>query len=391
MTITQFIEDFCPSEINISIYNEITCQNLQPGQRTQRQYCSPRYQRRFGAWSSPQKCKYISNIFKGRVYTPIILAPIADKERNLDDQPQTVKFACLDGQHRSCTIAKFINNEFGFTGKINGEIFNNTQFNKLPQALQRRFLLKCKIPVRIVEERGVDLAEIFIDINDGQPLNEQEKRNAINSYIAHWTREQSNKFEDVFKQISGASRGRMDDCVVISRIAKMVTEMTNESNPDTSCSSLTKFYKDGVGNDDYYNTDSLSYISNNFFTSLRTVARAHKNHHNSKIKTRFLFAYLIVHWSLNNAIKEHSINDEELFSFVQQIVTKLDSESNKQFVEDEENGTMESKSNYFHSYTNTVLDPARFSLFRDKICGSFGNNYDRLVSTIESMREKAAA
>lgn len=389
LTITEFIQDYCPTEINISTYNEITCENLLPGQKTQRQYCSPRYQRRFGAWSNVQKNKYISNIFKGRTYTPIILAPITDKERNLDDQPQTVKYACLDGQHRSCTITKFINNEFGFTGEINGEIFNNTQFNKLPQKFQRKFLLKCKIPVQIISERGLDLAKIFIDINDGQALNDQEKRNAINSYIAYWTREQSNKFEDVFKQVSGASRERMDDCVLISRIAKMVSSLENEDYDlaNTDSGNLTEFYEDGVGNDDFYNRNALNYVCNNFFTSLRSISRAHKNNHNSKIKARFLFAYLIVHWTLSKENKDHSISDEELYSFVSEVINKLDSESNKQLVKDEENGIIKPMNNYFHQYTRTIIDSARFSFFKKEIYNFFNNDCNILISIIEAKRE----
>lgn len=392
ITISEFIQDHCPIEINIETYNKATCEDppLRAGQSTIRQYCSERYQRRFGAWTTKQKCAYISNMFLGRVYTPIIIAPVSQRDRNLDDLTTNIKFACLDGQHRSHTIAEFINNDFGFTGTIKSQKYNNVQFSKMSDTIQRHFLLKCKVGLCKIEEKNIDLAQVFIDINDGSPLNDQEKRNAINTPIAAWVRRQSDDFRAVFRQISGINYERMEDCVLISRIASMVSSMKNNSDLSNGREALNVFYQSGVNNPRFYCDKSLSYISEEFLPNLKIVAADHKSRYNSKMKNRHLFAFMVVHTKLTESNKEHSIRAELLYDFCKELIASLDSVSHSKMVEDEEkygrnNLTM---GDYFHYNTRQIRDNTKFKHFMTDILGSFDNDFDKVIKQLETIQNE---
>ena len=392
ITISEFIQDHCPIEINIETYNEATCEDppLRAGESTIRQYCSERYQRRFGAWTTQQKCAYISNVFSGRVYTPIIVAPVSQRDKNLDDLKTNIKFACLDGQHRSHTIAEFINNDFGFTGTIKSQKYNNVQFSKMSDTIQRHFLLKCKIGICKVKENNIDLAQVFIDINDGSPLNDQEKRNAMNTPIAAWVRKQSKDFSVVFKQISGAKYERMDDCVLISRVACMISGIKNNSELSNDSKGLNDFYQAGINNPNFYCEEALSYITEEFMPSLKIVASSHKNNYNSKMKTRDLFGFMIIHMMLSEFGKEHSIRDEFLYDFCKELIASLDSASQSKMVADEEEYGRDNLTmiEYFHYSTRAVRDHSRFKHFISEILGLFDSDFDKLIEQLETLQSE---
>jgi hypothetical protein len=165
----------------------------------------------------------------GRVYTPIIVSPITTiEERNKEGLDLNIEFACLDGQHRSRTIAEFVNNDFGFTGTIKSKKYNNVQFSNLPEDVQDNFLFECEIHVCTIDKKGIDLAKVFTDIHKGTSLNDQEKRNAMNTPISEWVRTQAKDFSTIFEQIRGCKYQRMDDCALITRMATIITGIKNK-------------------------------------------------------------------------------------------------------------------------------------------------------------------
>ena len=392
INIHRFILDHCPMEINIDTYNRLTYVNppLTIGQSTKKQYCSERYQRRFGAWTTKQKCAYISNIFRSRVYTPIILAPVTGHDRDLDDLTMNIKYACLDGQHRSHTIAEFVNNQFGFTGTINGTKYNNTYFNKMSEHIQLHFLMRCEISICIIEERDIDLAQIFIDINDGQPLNDQEKRNAMNTPIAAWSRKQSKDFRSVFNQISKVQIERMDDCFLISRLVAFINGLKNDADLSNDSKALDNLYQSGVENQQFYDQKVFSYISSELLPSLRIVADECRSNHNSKIRTRDLFAFTLLHMKLSDFGKQHSIRAEFLFDYCKQLIATLDSNSANQMLKDEEKYGRDNLklTNYFYYNTTSIKTSNRAKHFVKDILNSFDDDFNKLIQRVENLQKQ---
>lgn len=387
-----FLRDYCPIEIKPETYNE----NARPRMKarlsahTKQMYCSSRYQRRNGAWSVRQKCRYIENVYRGRIYTPVIVAAVTDEDRNLDNLPRTVKYACLDGQHRSTAIAEFINNGFGFTGTIDGKVYNNIQFSKLDEDIQMQFLMECTIPVFEVDEEVKDLAGVFIDVNFGSPLNKQEMRNAISSYIASWVRRQSESFREVFNQVQGAKYDRMDDCVLIARIALMLTGFSNKQSMATSNADLDRYYN--LCEESEYNSNVLNYISSQLLPALKIVASSHKSNKNSKLKTRDLFAFVFIHSALSEHKPGHSISPDVLYSWCKETIENLDIQSTTQYVENERDLGREniSKHNYFHFATRNIQPHEHAKFFREAIFSSFGDQLDTLLDILEEKDSQAS-
>ena len=396
--ISEFIEKHCPMEINVETFNSITLSEppLNARQSTVRQYCSERYQRRFGSWTTKQKCAYISNIFLGRIYNPIHVMKVTPQDRNIDNLPMNIGFACLDGQHRSRTIAEFVNNDFGFTGTIKSQKYNNVQFSKMPPSVQNYFMRKCKVILCHIDHEDSNAAQAFIDINDGCPLNDQEKRNALNTPISGWVRKQSEDFKDVFKQIVGVKYERMEDCALITRMAIMITGLKENKETANDRSALNKFYNSGINDPDYYNDDVLSYISKELLPSLRLVARDHKSNYNSKMRTRAIFGFMVIHMFLSESNREHNIRAEFLFDYCKDLIGKLDSSSQSKMLKDEERLGRNNlqPSDYFHEYTNSVMTSAKFDSFVSGLLNSFDEDFEKLIDEIETLqseRESVAA
>ena len=386
-----FFRDYCPVEIKPESYNKNARPRIKArlSAHTKQMYCSSRYQRRNGAWSVRQKCKYIENVFRGRVFTPVIVANVTDEDRNLDCLPRTIKYACLDGQ-QSTAIAQFINNEFGFTGTINGEVFNNTPFSKLDDDIRMQFLMECTIPVFEVPEDVRDLASVFIDVNFGIPLNKQEMRNAISSYIASWVRSQSESFREVFNQVQGVKYDRMDDCVLIARIALMLTGLHNKESMATANADLDRYYN--LSEEDEYDSNVLNYISTELLPALKIVASSHKNNKNSKIKTRNLFAFVFVHAALAEHKPGHSISPDALYSWCKETIEDLDIKHTTKYVKDERRLGRDniSKNDYFHIATRNIQPHEQAKTFRKHIFSSFKNNLDNLVERLEEKDSQAS-
>ena len=345
-------------------------------------YCSPRYQRRNGAWSVSRKCRFIENIFKSRIPHSIVVAEISNRDRSLDGQPLTVQHACIDGQHRSNAILEFVSNQFGFTGIIAGNRYNNHKFSKLPLSVQSEFILNCEVPVYLTPETE-DLPRFFIDINSGAPTNRQEERNAIPSHISGWVREHSESFKEVFSQVSGAKYDRMDDCVLIARIALMLTGYHGNQSMATTNIALDDYYK--LSDESKYDSTVLNYISTELLPALKFIAASHKKNRNSKIKTRDLFGFVLIHNALSNYKPGHFINPDALYSWCKETIEDLDIQYTRKYIKDERKYGRNniSKINYFHYLTRNIQRHESVKTFREHIFSSFKENLDMLIDRLE--------
>ena len=110
------------------------------------------------------------------------------------------KYISLDGQNRTKQILRFFSNLVTISGEFldadnEPQRIQNTFFKDLESRLQDHLKTGCNVTVQTVEKATKDdLSRIFQALNDGQPLNDQEMRQATKTPVATWVRRQSQKY-----------------------------------------------------------------------------------------------------------------------------------------------------------------------------------------------------
>ena len=204
VTVAALIEDFCPINLSKEDYEIATLIEVDDDYRTKKLFFDPSYQRMYGSWDNDRKRKYIKSIFMNWIYTPIVFSELSEEARK--DQPKGIKYACLDGQHRTNAIAEFVSNKFGLKGLIkiddSEKEYENVLFKDLTPR-ERQIFLRKTVEVQIINLNSSEmkgsaqtLAQIFLAINDGAPLNAQEKRNAVQCDMSRWSRKCYEAYKD---------------------------------------------------------------------------------------------------------------------------------------------------------------------------------------------------
>jgi hypothetical protein len=117
------------------------------------------------------------------------------------------KYISLDGQNRSKHIERVINNSMTISGRLkdadgNFHDVENKFLKDMDQRLIDHITTICSIPVSIMkEETRYDASDLFQSLNDGVPLNDQEKRQSIGTPIADVVREIAEERKDISKRI----------------------------------------------------------------------------------------------------------------------------------------------------------------------------------------------
>ena len=126
-----------------------------------------------------------------------------DKSYFESAQERGIDYLNIDSNNRVTTIKLFVNDEFSMKpGKyeINGTIYEikkdvNDTYSTLSTALKIAFETASITIERIIEATREQLSDIFIRLNDGKPLNDPEKRNAIISDVANAIRDLASVYE----------------------------------------------------------------------------------------------------------------------------------------------------------------------------------------------------
>ncbi len=219
-------------------------------------------------WSDDDGRKYILSLNWGRAPQLIITADISSglkrsqTEMDLLGQSRYEKASkencdriSLDGQNRPAMLKRMFEDDLTLSGTFidaDGKELNveNKLFSKLPIRLQD------KLKDMEVREENLkdclysDLHNIFVQINSGVPLNDQEKRNAIDTYVSEFFREkaESEEFAGIWKKINGFS----DTDIKRSFDAEWTARAYIATLRDYNCSALdsrkiTEFYNLGKG------------------------------------------------------------------------------------------------------------------------------------------------
>ena len=240
-------------------------------------YYDPTFQRRV-VWKPENINKYFYSLTKGWTVTPIVVLEIEsciEHSETVGDQASVeyynsirskgYKYISLDGQNRTKHIEKVLSNLITITGEFfdgHGEKYTvvNKYLKDIDDKLHLHITRVCTTPVRIMTEATrSEACEIFRHLNDGEPLNEQEKRNSIATPIAEEVR-------TISKQRKGASEKMFHDKDICRMVddetyAKMLMTLIRKyringelkhKNYGLSKSEIDEFYKMGEG---YYNIE----------------------------------------------------------------------------------------------------------------------------------------
>lgn len=373
VTIAELVEDFCPTNLSKEDYKLATLKEVDDDYRTKKLFFDPSYQRMYGSWDNVRKRKYIKSIFMKWIYTPIVFSELSKEAKK--NQPKGVNYACLDGQHRTNAIAEFISNKFGLSGmiQIDGmeKNYNNVLFKDLTDR-ERAIFLRRTVEVQIIDPNKEDmknssqtLAQIFLAINDGAPLNSQEKRNAVQCDMSSWSRKcyENNKDFLVGKIYSDKHINRMAFHEYISKIylflkSFIISDATgqNRKYANLQDSNLDELYTSS------YRIDSLlsTFISKDLLSIMNSAGAAiHSIHHAKRLQKKDLWLltmlYSILVLEENKCLEDISENftGKLLWEFTQETFSALTASSRKKQIDlftklENEEITMEQyKTNHF--------------------------------------------
>ena len=197
-------------------------------------YLDPSFNR-WSCWNKVQKEQYALSLITGKAPSPIIFAnlqeclelSVPDSEdyiyfKNLIDQGY--EYIAIDGNNRTITIDEYLNDMVSIPhGKYEfstGTIVihkNNDLFSSHPERLKQ--YIEDHVTFNAIEycmATKSAISSCFININDGMPLNAQEKRNAILVNFAKEVRALRESYQDAYKNIykKGNKRYCMDEHIV---------------------------------------------------------------------------------------------------------------------------------------------------------------------------------
>jgi len=215
---------------------------------------------RNGCWDKAQESRYMTSLITGQAPSKIIVANIEDcLEHTIPDSIDHQYFTrwadagfdkiAVDGNNRTVTIDKYLAGDVKITHgeyHIAGNSFmihaGNDNFKTHLKALKDHIRDNVTVAVceYIVAKRS-DLSELFININDGFKLSDQELRNAVLVPYADHVRNLSAEYLKAFKYIfrKGNSRLKVDEQIVLLSVFN-----TFGANSDISKKSKDNAYAD---------------------------------------------------------------------------------------------------------------------------------------------------
>ena len=194
-------------------------------------------------WTIAMNQAYMKSVLEGKAITPITLGKISDLLSAIELHygpthsdydffkgllDQDYEYITIDGNNRDNCICKFLNNEFPlregkyFIEHNNIQYFEATKNNKYFKDLNpevRNYIENIAMNALVVLQADrTGLAELFSNINEGLPLNNQEKRNAISCRFGKLVRNLVESHLNAFNQLykpNNINRRYPDELVVM--------------------------------------------------------------------------------------------------------------------------------------------------------------------------------
>ena len=355
---------------------------------------SPKAVQRNVCWANENKAKWIRSLNMDTVWSSSI--NMVDVRESLDRSKRFgtkvdreffkhfydrgFEWLIIDGQNRTYTAFDFYDNKFTVSGTFVDQrdqehTLQNVFFKDMPESLQMRFLNNCRISVApITVATRQECIEMFLDYNDGIPVNRMEKRDASFSAIADWVRQQAEKVSEPMKRIESEDkiiRGADKEWIIsmCMHLMKNYHPTISAKFGDIDDDSMDKWYdigKDCINLADPNNPhlqSELRRCEQILYTTFHDVFDSQSKYQtkNGKFATYMAWATLyVVEWAHDNG---YNISDyREFFDSLYTIDRKLASDSDAAFASQYEawlNATpagrgQEPKKSWFYSHWSGV-------------------------------------
>jgi hypothetical protein len=228
-------------------------------------YNDPDIQRRV-VWVNPVSSKFLSDLTFGRVGSAVAVADLVTSIRaslKLNDKVGAKKLesvtsqgytdSCLDGQNRLLNLIKFMKNDLSFTGKMLGDDrmvyeYKDARYKDLDPEVQRQLQTSTLVLVKYYGVPYGDHWKVFLALNSGMPLNAQEKRNSLPTFIAGELRYQAEQRATFWPRITGIEKkiSRMYDVEALASLLLHFHPTLPETSRSTTQECLTSFYEKGL-------------------------------------------------------------------------------------------------------------------------------------------------
>lgn len=375
---------------------------------------------RKACWTDKTCREFIISANKGRAPYPIIVGDVSSGltySQSEDDAVSVEQYekitvlrkdwVSLDGQNRVEAFRRLFNDELHLTGVfIDADGCNvgvkNQVFSALPLRLQDA-LKDCTISMIALKNcLYSQLHDIFVNINSGEPLNAQEKRNAINTPISSVIRDHTERVQisEMFKKFM-VNNKKDEKSPFFSRsldaewVAMMYICTLQDYETSAGEKEIDNLYKIGKGKfakdvPQYSRTVRTRFSK--IINLLANVVNNYKSPKNPLAQKEFWGMLLVCEYIIDNNLE---ISDyQALSTLIVNINTKLSLDSSIQFSKDltkaEESGSeLPSKSSYYF-FLQSNIKSIHHRNQRRKILIPAVVSSDKFKSLLENSEEEIA-
>jgi hypothetical protein len=249
------------------------------------------FERPYGCWNKTNQNGFIQDVFLGHAATPIVVADVnscRDYSNEIGDTNSYIyyneaavsgkRFISLDGKHRTQCIEDFMDNKISYSGKVvdlfgNVRTVRNKFFKDLEISEQQAFFTSeiCLTTFQTLVQK--DLSRVFLSLNANSTLSNQHKRNAVQTPMSAWSREQAKNRFELMNSVYGKATVQMAPEEFIS---KLYIHCVDGSN-DVGQGALNRLYREGVGKkwDEAY-CNNARILTEEILDNLTTINKIHK-------------------------------------------------------------------------------------------------------------------
>ena len=352
-------------------------------------YIDKNIQRKRGNWSLAYLRDCLRSFNLGRVSAPIVVADNnaclkwikADALRAMDAYSceyyqariaSGYDYTILDGQHKLFDVLHgFINGDWTYSGYLtdangvtNPEPYDNVFFKDLPQRTKDAINDATVYVAMHADLTAIELSEVFITLQQGLPLNDQQKRRPLRTKLTGWVRDLAETQENALAHILSpkAMAGSGDEEFTVKLLMATVrkwrgTLATNTNiNFDLKSSQLNLVYREGVGIAPIFGDES-PYDEEEFerfekiFNHFGYIVSQLRNNNTRLNKQETWMLFWAIEYAHDNSLQIQSATT--LFEQVRNTMTRLLSQSHLDYSNDIVNaqatGTPEpSERKYYH-------------------------------------------
>ena len=299
---------------------------------------NPDYQRESGVWSLDKQKLFIDSLINGFDIPKIYLHDYSKRE---EGQKDGYNFSVVDGKQRLNTIWSFMKNEFSLSEEFefrNHEVKNRIEEDDYPkkekcykdftEIYKENFKNITVDFVTIVTDEVDDIDELFSRLNNGEPLNSAEKRNAFGGKMASLVREISNhKF---FKNRLKVQNKRFSHLEISVKLLRLEWMDIQEKIP--LCDLQKKYLDDFVLKNKDFDEKDYEILSKTTQGYLKNMCEVFFENDRLLSKATFIQIYYVI-----VKIFSSRYSSKKLFELIRIFIDEFEKERSKNNKKDEQN------------------------------------------------------